>query len=253
MEGSELTQSLQETSKQRRIASAFINPDYCTDETLIDLGNWFRHRPTEPKVYRNFLRPDVANSVAAAMRTLPVWVRYATIILPGEVRSHELAEETWHTHPDRAACHFVARPLLDALETGAMDAEPQRSLQRFLTFAVLGGPLRTWISTGINVSIERRMSIELAAYRTGDEILPHQDLVSGRILAINFYLDKAYQHGMGARLSYRNEEGTEFFVDPLFNTFSLIPIRDNCYHWVEPFMGNGIGRYTVSIGVHCTE
>lgn len=253
MAGSELIQPLQRTGKQVQTASAFINPHYCTAEALTDLGRWFRQHPTEPKVYRNFLRPAIAHGVATAMHSLPVWLRYATTYKPDGVSTCEIAEAAWHMHPDRAACHFVARPLLEALEKGAMDVEHQRALKRFLTFAVLGGLLHTWVSTGINVRIERRTSVELAAYRAGDQIRPHQDLLPRRILAVNFYLDEAYQPGRGARLGYRNEEGNTFFVDPLFNTFSLIPIRSECYHWVEPFTGDGIGRYTVSIGMHSAE
>jgi len=227
----------------------FISAEHLTDEALADLGRWHSQRPWQPRVYRNFLIDDVARSVGAVLRSLPVWSRCATVYR-GTQETEEINEPDWADHPDRAACHFVARPLLDVFQPDAMDAASQTALKRFLSFAVIRGDLRTWISAGIGFPLEKRTSVELACYRDGDQIRPHQDLFPGRVLAVNFYLDESYKTGTGARLGFRNEAGDEFHVDPVFNTFSLIPIDSECEHWVEPFTGEGTGRHTVSIGEH---
>ncbi|MFP8883827.1 hypothetical protein [Streptomyces mangrovi] len=213
------------------------------------LHTWFRGEPAEPLIFRDFLREDRARAVAAAIREFDVWSRCATTYHGTEGHA-EIAEAEWPDHPDRAARHFVARPLSRVLEPDVLSEERRTALEQFLAFAVVSGPLRAWLSVGAGVELEARTSVEFAAYQASDEIRPHQDLLPGRVMAVNFYLDETYTRGSGARLGYRNEEGEEFFVDPLFNTFSVIPIREKCWHWVEPFQGDGVGRYTVSIGQH---
>jgi hypothetical protein len=227
----------------------FINAEHLSDEALADLGQWHSQRPWRPRVYRNFLIDDVARAMAAVLRSLPVWSRCATVY-SGPLEVEDIDEADWADHPDRAACHFVARPLVDVFQPGAMDPDSQLALKRFLAFAVTRGDLRTWISAGVGFPLEKRVSFELACYGEGDQITAHQDLFEGRVLAVNFYLDESYRKGTGARLGFRNEVGDEFHVDPVFNTFSLIPIDPGCRHWVEPFTGEGMGRYTVSIGQH---
>jgi hypothetical protein len=237
---------------ERQQARAYINPEHLGEGTLVRMRSWFEATPAEPMVFRNFLRPDFAARLAAALRDLPVWQRYCTIY-QGTLDTSAVPEAEWHQHPQRAACHNVARPLLDALEPGAMAEDHQRVLKTFLSFAVLNAPLREWIAAGIGFPLERRTSVELASYTPGDQIRRHQDLFPRRVLAVNFYLDEHYRTGQGAQLSYSNEAGEVFDIDPLFNTFSMIPIRENCHHWVTPYLGEGTGRYTVSIGEHRAE
>lgn len=242
------TPAATETAGPRRMAS-FVNAEHFADSALRRMREWFAAVPAQPLVIRDFLRPDKAAQIAAVLRDLPVWERYCTVY-EGTLDSRGVPEEEWHDHPQRAACHNVARPLLDALEPGAMAAEHQGNLKAFLSFAVLDGTLRDWLGDGVGFALQRKTSIELASYTPGDQIREHQDLFPGRVMAVNFYLDEDYRVGEGSRLGYRNEAGETFYVDPLFNTFSVIPIRDECYHWVEPYKGQGTGRYTVSIGEH---
>ncbi|WP_380282754.1 2OG-Fe(II) oxygenase family protein [Kitasatospora purpeofusca] len=204
---------------------------------MTDLGDWFRARPTEPKVYHDFLRADLARAMGEVMRELPVWERYSA------VQRHEDDPPT--------AGHFVARSLPACLDEGLLPPGHRKALGTFLSFAVMSGALQAWIQEGIGVRLDPgRSSLELASYRAGDHIEEHQDLLPGRILAVNFYLDETYRPGTGARLGYRNEDGREFFVDPLFNTFALIPILPKSFHWVEPYEEPAMGRFTVSIGQH---
>ncbi|MGW5781958.1 2OG-Fe(II) oxygenase [Streptomyces sp. NPDC003863] len=222
-----------------------MNPEH--HRSADTLASWIRSDPAEPLVFRNFLVEDRARAVAEAMRAMDVWSRCATTY-HGTQGATEITEAEWAYHPDRAARHFVARPLGRVLEPGALTDASRRAVEQFLAFAVLQGPLSAWLSAGAGIELDGRSTVEFACYSAGDEIRPHQDLLPGRVMAVNFYLDENYQQGTGGRLGYRNEKGEEFFVDPLFNTFSLIPVRENCWHWVEPFQGEGVGRYTVSIG-----
>lgn len=216
---------------------AAVSPEHLTPNALAELGDWFRARPTEPKVYRDFLREDLARAMGETMRALPVWERYSAV--------------QRHKDDPPTAGHFVARSLPDCLVDGRLQPEHRKALRVFLSFAVMSGALQTWIQEGIGVRLDpTRSSLELAAYRAGDHIEEHQDLLPGRILAVNFYLDETYRTGSGGRLGYRNENGRKFFVDPLFNTFALIPILPDSHHWVEPFQEPDMGRFTVSVGQH---
>lgn len=227
----------------------FISAEHLTGDSLTRVHDWFHGAPRSPLVFRDFLRPEVAEAVGAALRDLPVWSRCVTAFRNAQ-ETVEVDEAGWADRPDRVARHFFARPLLDAFEPGRMDERHQAVLKNFISFAVISDLLRSWLGAGVGFPLEKRTSVELACYEPGDEIRPHQDLIENRVIAVNFYLDRDYRPGTGARLGFRNEEGREFAVDPLFNSFSLIPIEESCHHWVEPFAGEGRGRYTVSIGEH---
>ncbi|WP_078887890.1 2OG-Fe(II) oxygenase [Streptomyces sp. NRRL S-118] len=230
-------------------ARRFIDERHLTPAVWQEMREWYTAEPGRPFILRDFLRPEWAGAMDAAMRALPVWSRCATVYTNSR-DSREIPEAEWADHPHRAACHFVARPLGEALQNGSITDEHRRTIEQFLAFSVLTDTLRDFITAGVGFPLEPRTSVELAAYRDGDRIRRHQDLFPGRVMAVNFYLDAAHRPGTGGRLGFRNEAGTDELVEPLFNTFSMIPVREECWHWVEPFSGEGTGRYTVSIGQH---
>ncbi|WP_158574157.1 2OG-Fe(II) oxygenase [Streptomyces triticagri] len=230
-------------------ARRFVDERHLTGETWAAMGEWYTAEPGRPFILRDFLRPQWAEAMHTAMRDLPVWSRCATAYINAR-DSVEIPETDWADHPHRAARHFVARPLSEALQSERVAPEQRRTLEQFLAFAVLTNTLRDWIAAGVGFELEPRTSIELAAYSSGDRIRRHQDLFPGRVMAVNFYLDADYVPGSGGRLGFRNEAGHDELADPLFNTLSIIPVREECWHWVEPFEGTGTGRYTVSIGQH---
>ncbi|WP_329314986.1 2OG-Fe(II) oxygenase [Streptomyces sp. NBC_01278] len=236
-----------------RGATGFIAPGHLTPETLQGLGEWLHATPSRPFVLRDFVEPGQAAAMGAAMRALPVWTRCVTAFR-NESETEDIPARDWAEHPRRAAHHNVARDLRSALEEGAMSAEHQIALRRFLSRAALGDVLRNWITAGTGIRLtSKEASLELASYDAGDQIRPHQDLVPRRVFAVNFYLDEEYRPGTGGRLVYRNEEDDEFAVEPLFNTFSVIQIRPDAWHHVEAYEGTGTGRFTVSVGLHGSE
>lgn len=236
-----------------RGAAGFLAPAHLTEDTLGELHEWFRTTPSRPFVLRDFVEPDAAGAMGAAMRAMPGWRRCVTAFR-SETETEDIPEEQWATHPRRAALHYVAREVPAALAEGAMDGGHQAALRRFLAHAALTGTFRHWIAAGTGVPVSsRETSLELASYGQGDQIRPHQDLVPRRVFAVNFYLDETYRPGSGGRLVYRNEEGTEFAVEPLFNTFSMIQIRPEAWHRVEAYDGPARGRFTVSVGLHRAE
>ncbi|MEU8539742.1 2OG-Fe(II) oxygenase [Streptomyces sp. NPDC048717] len=234
-------------------ASVFIAPEYVREETLDTVSQWMKSSSPEPMVFRNFLRPEAAAVTAAALRALPVWSRHVTAYY-SQTETEIIDEADWADHPQRAACHYVAQPLTAALADGAMAAQHQTSLRRFLKFAVLTNGLRDWVSLGTGVRLSpKECSVEFAAYGRGDQIRPHQDLFPRRVLGGNLYLDEEHRSDTGGRLGFRLEGGEETMVEPAFNTFSLFPIRPDAHHWVEPFQRDTTGRYTVSFGLHRAE
>ncbi|MER6618289.1 2OG-Fe(II) oxygenase [Streptomyces xantholiticus] len=230
-------------------ARRFVDERHLTPDTWAAMREWYAAEPGRPFVVRGFLRPEWAQAMHSAMRDLPVWSRCATVYTNAR-DSAEIQEEEWEGNPNRAARHFVARPLGEALQNGTVPDAHRRTLEQFLAFCVLTDTLRDWISAGVGFPLEPRTSVELAAYRAGDRIRRHQDLFPGRVMAVNFYLDADHEPGTGGRLGFRNEAGHDELVEPYFNTLSMIPVREECWHWVEPYAGTGTGRYTVSIGQH---
>lgn len=224
-----------------------INPEYRTTEFRHTLREWYVRTPGEPMLLRGFLREEFAERLDDMMRNLPNWGIHATAAT-GPNTTEDIAPEDWDDHPSAFARHLVAAPVEAALAPGAMSEVDTETLKTLLKFAVVGDTFRSWLSTGTEVDLARIMSLEIASYRKGDLIPLHQDLLPGRIMAVNLYMDRKYELGTGARLGYRNEDGDEIMTDPEFNSLSMIPIRQECWHWVEPFTGDGIGRYTVSMG-----
>ncbi|MFG3284434.1 2OG-Fe(II) oxygenase [Streptomyces sp. NPDC048111] len=231
-------------------AAGFINPEHLTADTLGSLGDWLTRAPSRPFVLRDFVAPRTARAMGAALRALPVWTRCVTAFA-SDTETEDIPESEWAGHPRRAACHYVARDLPGVLAEGAMESAHQAALRGFLGKALLTDTLRDWIAAGTGISLSsKETSLELACYGPGDQIRPHQDLVPRRVFAVNFYLDEAHRPDTGGRLVYRNEEDTEFAVEPLFNSFSMIQIRPDAWHRVEPYGGAGRGRFTVSVGLH---
>lgn len=233
------------------LAGRFINSTHLTEAALYQFGAWYRSKPSTPCTFRNFLREDVAAGMAEAMRSLPMWKRRAKIFA-GDNSEAPIGLEEWEGHPRRWLRNWIAQPATAALEQGAMARDLQHNLEQFLAFSVMGGPLRSWMTTATGLSIDRLASFELAAYGLGDLLEEHNDQVPNRVFAVNFYLDPEYEIGDGARLGYRNELGEVSYVDPLFNSASVIPIVDGCVHWIEPFLRDRRGRYTVSVGLNVT-
>lgn len=239
--------------RERHVTSAqeslidLINPEYRSEGFARDLADWYRQVPAEPMHLRDFLKQDFAERMDAMMRDLPIWTTYATAAT-GPHTMEDVDPSEWDAHPRAFARHLVATPLEDALVPGRMSDLAADTLKTFLAFAVVGDAFRGWLSGGIARPLSQILSLELAAYRAGDLISIHQDLLPGRIMAVNFYLDRSYVPGTGGRLGYRNEIDREFMTEPLFNSLSMIPIREECWHWVERFTGEGVGRFTVSMG-----
>jgi hypothetical protein len=212
------------------------------------LRNWYfddRHRPL---ALQDFLKPELARSLAAALRAIPTWSRHAAIY-GGRSTTTEFWEEV-DPGLDLTATQFAVRDIAALFEEGAMDPGHQRTLEQFLLFSVISDALRDWLKAGTGLSLRRKTLMELAAYRASDGLGAHQDLFPGLVLAVNFYLDENYRPEQGGRLGFRNGHGTEFRVTPVFNSVSIFPLRDDCWHWVEPFTGDSVGRYTIAIGQH---
>lgn len=229
----------------------YMNGSYLTKGKLEELHAWFRQTEATPMSLQDFLNPRFADAIDKAFRAVPAWTRHATVYR-GRSSVGDVQEADWDAHPDRAARHFVARQLLETLDDKHAAPSERKTLETFLAFAVGEGLFTSWLSAAVGVRL-RPASFELASYRHGDEIRPHQDLFPGRCLAVNFYVDAEYELGTGARLGFSNEGNQEFLVDPVFNSVSMIRVDERCKHWVEPYTGHGVGRYTLSIGEHALD
>jgi hypothetical protein len=238
-----------QTSDWKPVAARFLNQRYLSPPMLDQLQAWYAATEGGPLTLADFLQPQVATGLATALRRFASWSRYATIF-EGHVRMAEIEPERWPSHPDRAARQYLARPLVETLDSPATSAADRRALGNFLGFAVTGGYLLSWLSTIVGRPLEPRTSFEFACYGPGDSITEHDDLLPGRILAANCYLDDSYLADHGGQLHYRDEHGREYRVDPEFNSFTLIPIRTGCVHWVSPYRGSHLGRFTANFQIH---
>ncbi|WNO67452.1 2OG-Fe(II) oxygenase [Streptomyces sp. AM2-3-1] len=231
------------------IARRFINPTYLEPDARADLHEWYMQGKGGPRTLRNFLSAEFATALGDALRSLPYWVRYASVY-EGDVRTREVDEKSWEGHPDKAARHYLIRPMLSAIESPDVPEEHRKVLKQFLAFVVTGPYFLSWVSCVVGDSLEPRTSFEFTRYGTYDHITPHHDLIPGRVLAANFYLDDQYEDSRGGRLWFRDADGEDYATLPEFNSFTMIPIRDGCRHWVEPYTGSEPGRYTANLQIH---
>ncbi len=230
-------------------ASRFLDARHLSPEAIERLRKWFAAGSGGPFTLRNFMVPDVARDLCTALRRFASWSRYATVY-DGHIRMVEIDPSEWPTHPDRAARQYLARPLVETLDSPSTSDADRLAFTRFLGFAVTGRYLLSWLSSIVGQPLEPRTSFEFACYGPGDMIAPHDDLLPGRILAANCYLDDTYLPLHGGQLCFRDEQRRDYQVDPEFNSFTLIPIRTGCVHWVQPYTGPALGRFTANFQVH---
>lgn len=233
----------------KQVASRFLDERYTSEAAVAEVKDWFSRHAGGPLTLPGFLQPDLAADLATALRRFGSWSRYTTAF-EGRTRMVEIDSGQWATHPTRAARHYLARPLVETLDSPSTPGVDRAALSRFLGFAVTGGYLLSWLSAITDCPVEPRTSFEFSCYGQGDMITEHDDLLPGRILAANCYLDDAYACEQGGQLHFRDEQGREYTVDPVFNSFTLIPIRPGCVHWVEPYLSVGRGRFTANFQIH---
>jgi hypothetical protein len=228
-------------------ASHFISAEHLTETAVGAIGRWYESSPSRPLHLQNFLLPGFAEKTASMLRDFPVWTRVCRVYA-GPYEARYVSEEEWELSEEKWARSWIGTPIDRALDDGMMPAGHRKILEQFLAFSVLDGPLTAWLQSATGTALASRGTIELAAYGLGDRIGEHQDRIEQRAFAVNFYLDPSYVRGSGARLGYRNEAGENFYVDPDFNSLSVIPIQKQSVHWVEEFNQDRRGRLTISVG-----
>jgi hypothetical protein len=238
---------VRERQDQLARARHFITPTHLTEPALAHVRRWYEASPSRPLQLQDFLLPGFAGKAASMLRDLPVWTRVCRVYV-GPDQARYVSEEEWQASDRKWARSWIGTPIDRALDEGVMPAAHRKTLEQFLAFSVLDGPLTTWLRTATGTALDRRGSIELAAYGKGDRIGEHQDRIERRAFAVNFYLDPDYTKGTGGRLGYRNEAGQTFHVEPDFNSVSIIPIQEQSVHWVEEFTEDRRGRLTISVG-----
>ncbi|MET7426133.1 2OG-Fe(II) oxygenase [Dactylosporangium sp. NPDC005555] len=229
--------------------SNFINARYLTDAALTEIRAWYDDPIPRPIGLEDFLVPQVARDMGEVLRTLPSWSRYAGIY-QGRTGKEERFDDDIPDDAQPTASHQIVRDIPALLEGRTLSAEHRAVLERFFAFSLISEAFQGWLIAATGLKLRRVANIELACYQNSDGIGEHQDLVPGRVLALNFYLDESYDPAQGGHLGLRNAAGEVHHVVPRFNTLSVIPIREDCWHWVEPFRTSGTGRFTVAMGQH---
>jgi hypothetical protein len=233
-------------------AAQYIAPHYLRPETLAEIRAWYLDGNPRPLPLPGFLVPEFARDLGAVLRAVPTYSRHAAIY-HGQLDKTEFWDAEADADRRVTIAQYVVKNIGALLDEGTMEPGRQRVLERFFTFVVLSDIFRTWLFTGTGLRLRKRTVMEMACYRQSDGLNPHQDLVPGRVLAANFYLDEKYVPEHGGRLGFRNGAGTEYRVEPQFNTLSLMPIREDCWHWVEPFEAPEVGRFTIAVAEHQEE
>ncbi|MEU6522674.1 2OG-Fe(II) oxygenase [Streptomyces sp. NPDC046924] len=244
-----------ETLQQSAAVSAaarYIAPSHLTGAAFDSVSDWYRAEHATPLHLTDFLMPELATRLAAALRAVPTWARHASLIEKGQEPTEYWGAEA-DTATDVTASQFRVPDIHALFSDGVLPPEHRRTLEEFFVFTVLSDAFRDWLKAGTGLELRKRTAMELAAYRNSDGLGDHQDLMPGRVFAVNFYLDDGYRPEHGGRLGYRNGKGEEFHAVPLFNSLSVIPIRDDCWHWVEPFTSDSVGRYTIAMAQHLEE
>ena len=242
-------ETLQQPAAVAAAAAQYIAPRHLTGVAFTAVRDWYHAEHASPLHLTDFLVPHLAARLSAALRAVPTWARHSSLI-----ETDQEPMEYWGEEADTAAGVTATQfrvPDIHALFAEGTLATPHRqALEDFFVFTVLSDTFRDWLKEGTGLVLRKRTAMELAAYRNSDGLGDHQDLMPGRVFSVNLYLDDTYRPEHGGRLGYRNGAWEEFHVVPRFNSVSVIPIREDCWHWVEPFSGDGVGRYTIAMAQH---
>ncbi|MFD6831609.1 hypothetical protein CH313_29400 [Streptomyces sp. TSRI0384-2] len=245
-------EAFQQSADVSPAAARYIAPAHLTGAALDAVSDWYRAEHATPLHLTGFLVPELAARLAGALRAVPTWARHASLIERGQEPIEYWGEEA-DTATDATASQFRVPDIHALFADGVLRPEHRRTLEEFFVFTVLSDTFRDWLKASTGLRLRKRTAMELAAYRNSDGLADHQDLMPGRVFAVNFYLDEEYRLEHGGRLGYRNGRGDEFRAAPHFNSLSVIPIREDCWHWVEPFTSDRVGRYTIAMAQHLEE
>lgn len=198
----------------------------------------------------DFLDIRLALELQAAVKALPIWVR-SLCLLGGSGSFEEVTEDRWWNAEEhlRMTSQDLARPLNAISSHANIPAHQKELLLDFLRFFVAGVEVRRWLF-GIYGFMSTGVSLEFARYQHGDFLAEHSDLLGDRVLAMNIYLDD-WKDSDGGTLGFRNGSGEHCFIQPSFNSVSLLPIQKGCVHWVDEWTRSAPGRETVCIGFDC--
>jgi hypothetical protein len=227
-------------------ATDFVSSEYLHAGKLDELRRWYAAPSPTPLKLPGFLRPEVAEELGRVLASLPNWSHYEGIY-DGPNLKTELFDDEIPDGLRGTASHRMVRDIPELLTGSRLNDADRLVLERFFTFALFSPAFQTWLKSFTELALRRVATLEFAAYQDSDGIGEHQDLVPGRVLSICFYLDRDYQESQGGNLGFRNGAGERHAMTPSFNSMSIIPIREDCWHWVEPFHAEKTGRFTIAM------
>lgn len=237
------------TLTYRELWGQWIDQRYIAEETMGGARVWHASRPDRPLVLPGFLRPERAAQLAAVVRSISFWQHVFTVMEPdGSVR--DVTNADWASAPEEVRWNHqeIARPFEAFIDPqGPLSVSQRDVIREFFTFAFVGPSFRSWLGSILGVELQQKVSCEVVRYQPTDYLPEHSDTHDDRIVGVNLYLGAGWAEGDGGELGFRNESGAVSTVAPLFNGLSILPIREGCVHWVEPWRRGQPGRETISL------
>ncbi len=231
------------------MTDSWIRDQYLRKPYISSLQDQYNQLPSKPIFIKNFMSDNHFHELQQCILNIPNYCRdYSIITENDEVMS--VSKDKWESSQKshRWNKQDIVKPLGDLLKPGIFSLEKDtRLFQDFVKFAILGDELSLWLSEIVGRTLNKKVSCEIVRYHKGDYIVEHKDTHDNRVIGINFYIGPDWEKDYGGELGFKNEQGSEFFVSPLPNSLSIIPISHSCSHWVKPWLSNSPGRHTISM------
>lgn len=225
----------------------FLSDSYTTEDGIRAVRDSVGGGVRKPVQLHEFLKPDIAEQLHRLLSASDVWERVA-YAYDGDTSQVEIPVDAWDAHATPMSRQWLLRDVGRLLADRSAHVDDVALFKNFLTFAVLGGGLRSWVAAVLEKPLRTQGSLELAAYGHGDEIRPHHDLVGSKIATLNIYLDPDYDISDGGTTTLEPFGRDQSTIAPLYNSASIIPIEEGLYHWVSPWRAERRGRYTINMG-----
>lgn len=232
---------------QMRHDELWLSPEYYADATTKALRQWFSDPVAKPLSLKNFIYPDKALALGAALQEIRSWQRNFSIIT-SECDVQGVDERTWNaTEPSRRwNRHDKSIPGADLSNWSNLSQDAQGVIVDAFIFLFGEHGMKTWLERVTGFSIGQA-TCEVVRYHQGDFLAAHSDTHDNRCIGLNIYLDHLWKPADGGLLNYKNEQNQTIAIEPTFNTASVFPVRFGCVHWVERWNSDRVGRQTISL------
>jgi hypothetical protein len=219
----------------------WIAERHLDEEVLTTYRAAFEGDPAKMLVVEDFLRPDVASTLAGFMATDGDFsVEYGLYSADGGVDA-----EAWDAAPD--ADRFFRYGKLTGVKPEAALSDTALTYMRFRRF-VTDPAFRAFFEELSGLSLGESDDFGGHAFRAGDFLRDHDDANKDRRLALVMYLSPGWEPAFGGALRMEDPTGDVRRFDATFNGLVVFDTLAGTTHRVEPVEEAAGDRARCTIG-----